>query len=192
MELPAPIIIRDVNLTSENDMCFNINNANNGCTHVYKIPQIGDYIYNFTWSFQKQVHLFDILMNNWHSLSLANDLNLISIELVLDQPTNILSRINNPFQKSVNLLSGNIMQYNIDFTNNMPLLLSAMPKNNLFIIFNFSKPPSQPYHIEYKIGFTSEPPPHTIKIYQQIQYQLDNIFYAVTNQYYDGNLVCSI
>lgn len=145
-ELPNPILIRNLILDDEI-----ASKSHHNMIHLFKLPKIGDYIWDFK-----------LCSPNYYNPNTSTNLNLAdfveSIHLAVTCPENVIAHIienqglNFLFVENTGI-SLKMQEIGINFIHEMPLLLSAMYHEDLYIIVKFRKQPPISYNLEYQVGF---------------------------------------
>jgi len=139
-ELPRPSLIREIKLDDES-----ASKSYHNLLHMFKLPKIGEYAWNFKLCSQS-------LRWNYNPNSVTN-LNITdfieSIYLSITCPESIISSINSP------TLSHSIKAQEVEFNffNELPLMMSAMNQEDVYIVIKFRKTPPSSYTLEYSVGF---------------------------------------
>lgn len=159
-ELPRPILIRTLKIDNES-----ASKSHHDMIHLFKLPEIGDYAWNFKfcspnlrWNYNP----------NAGSNSTLIDF-IESVHLAITCPENVIAFSNHLVLSE----SFKAQETEINFFNELPIMLSAMRQEDIYIAIKFRKQPPAAYTIEYQVGFLD--PIHI----SQIENSVLNVFTGI-------------
>lgn len=183
-ELPAPNWNRTCTIDSQSAQVYG-----SGLVHLFKLPQIGEYAYNF--KLYSNTVLLDSNYNLTYSfiavpeVQVDSIINYIeSVSLCVDSPEKPISYITN-IPKNLKM-SSSISELNcisgmdLNFLKDSPIITGSLSRSGIYIVVKFKNPPKINYYINYEIGFIDD-----INIVQQLN-QSSVIIPGTTD--FNGNL----
>src|SRR5579871_2577723 len=120
-ELPRPILIRTLKLDDES-----ASKSHHGMIHLFKLPKIGDYAWEFKISSQSLRWNYNPNANN--NITLVDFIE--SVHLAVTCPENVIA-----FSNSLTLADSlRAQETEINFLREMPLMPSAMNQDDIYIV----------------------------------------------------------
>lgn len=140
-ELPRPMLIRTLKLDDEM-----ASKSHHDMIHLFKLPKIGEYAWGF--KFCSQSLRWNYNPNSATNLTLVDFIE--SIHLSITCPESVIA------YSTIPVLSESSMRQQeteVNFFYELPLMLSAMNQEDVYIVVKFKKQPPASYSLEYQVGF---------------------------------------
>lgn len=141
--MPSPDFSRHLTLDDES-----ASKSNHGLIHLFKLPKIGDYLWNFR-------------IGSYQSPNAITDY-ITSIHLCVGSPENTVAWARNmcpptsPDSMHCDNLPSTFTSADIPFFGAMPLLGAGLEHDDVYIGIRFHKIPPSKYFINYEVGFLSD------------------------------------
>jgi hypothetical protein len=140
-ELPRPTLIRTLKLDDES-----ASKSHHNLVHMFKLPKIGDYAWDFKVS--SQALRWNFNPHATTSVTLPDYIEAVHLAITCPESTIAYTSTVILSENSVNT-----QDIEMNFFREMPILLAGMQQEDVYVIVRFRKQPPASYTLEYQVGF---------------------------------------